>query len=135
MLSNYINSDEKNDNNNNGGSCQSESCPKKNLDDNIDKKNFFNNDDYKIDNLIYFDFSFDEFSNLLLILISSILQILAFVVVPLLLSIAFLTLLERKILASVFHGRLGPNFVGFRGILQPIADGLKLLFKEILFYL
>jgi len=58
------------------------------------------------------------------------LQILAFVV-PLLLAIAFLTLFERKILASV-QGRVGPNFVGIRGLLQPIADGVKLLFKEVI---
>jgi NADH-quinone oxidoreductase subunit H len=62
--------------------------------------------------------------------IGTVLQILSFVI-PLLLAIAFLTLLERKILASV-QGRVGPNFVGPRGILQPIADGVKLLFKEVI---
>jgi len=64
------------------------------------------------------------------ILLGTILQILSFLI-PLLLAIAFLTLFERKILASV-QGRLGPNFVGSQGILQPIADGIKLLFKEII---
>jgi NADH-quinone oxidoreductase subunit H len=44
-------------------------------------------------------------------------------------SVAFLTLLERKVMAS-FQSRRGPNTVGIVGILQPIADGLKLLFKE-----
>lgn len=50
----------------------------------------------------------------------------------LLISIAFLTLLERKIL-SAMQRRKGPNIVGFWGILQPFADGLKLIFKESIF--
>lgn len=46
-----------------------------------------------------------------------------------LISVAFLTLFERKILASI-QKRKGPNVVGFLGLLQPIADALKLLSKE-----
>ena len=51
------------------------------------------------------------------------------VFVPLLLSIAFLTLAERKIMGSS-QRRIGPNVVGIFGILQPLADGLKLVLKE-----
>jgi NADH-quinone oxidoreductase subunit H len=51
------------------------------------------------------------------------------IIVPVLLAVAFLTLLERKLLASV-QLRRGPAVVGFLGILQPLADGLKLFLKE-----
>ena len=50
-------------------------------------------------------------------------------IVPVLIGVAFLTLLERKSMAS-FQSRRGPNVVGFFGLLQPISDGLKLLLKE-----
>jgi NADH-quinone oxidoreductase subunit H len=49
--------------------------------------------------------------------------------IPLLISVAFLTLLERKVMAS-FQSRRGPNTTGFFGLLQPVADGLKLALKE-----
>jgi len=46
-----------------------------------------------------------------------------------LISTAFLTLLERKVIASI-QRRTGPKIAGFYGILQPFSDGLKLVFKE-----
>ena len=51
------------------------------------------------------------------------------VVVPLLVAIAYLTYAERKVLAFS-QLRKGPNVVGPFGLLQPFADGLKLLVKE-----
>ena len=51
------------------------------------------------------------------------------IVVPLLICVAFLTLAERKVIAAI-QLRKGPNVVGWFGLLQPFADGLKLLLKE-----
>jgi NADH-quinone oxidoreductase subunit H len=50
-------------------------------------------------------------------------------VLPVLIAVAYLTLAERKIMGSM-QQRKGPNVVGFLGLLQPLADGLKLLLKE-----
>jgi NADH-quinone oxidoreductase subunit H len=51
------------------------------------------------------------------------------IIVPLLFGVAYLTYVERKVIAAM-HLRRGPNVVGPFGLLQPLADGLKLFFKE-----
>jgi len=61
-------------------------------------------------------------------IILNLLKIL-FIVVPLLISVAYFTLAERKILAAI-QRRKGPNVVGVYGLLQPLSDGLKLFVKE-----
>ncbi len=53
------------------------------------------------------------------------------IVAPLLLGVAYLTFAERKVIGYM-QVRIGPNRVGPYGLLQPIADGLKLLLKEII---
>jgi len=61
----------------------------------------------------------------LLIALADVLMIL----IPVLLSVAFMTIIERKQLGA-FQRRIGPNTVGWYGILQPFADALKLVLKE-----
>ena len=51
------------------------------------------------------------------------------IVIPLLISVAYFTLAERKILGAI-QRRLGPNVIGSWGLLQPLSDGFKLLVKE-----
>jgi len=58
----------------------------------------------------------------------SIIEVLI-VTVPVLLTVAFVTVSERKTMASM-QRRLGPNIVGYYGLLQAFADALKLLLKE-----
>lgn len=64
-------------------------------------------------------------------LISIVLKILS-IVVPLLISVAYFTIAERKLMGSI-QRRRGPNVIGFLGLLQPLADGLKLFVKETIF--
>jgi NADH-ubiquinone oxidoreductase chain 1 len=58
----------------------------------------------------------------------SIIEVLL-VTVPVLMVVAFVTVAERKTMASM-QRRLGPNIVGYYGLLQAFADALKLLLKE-----
>jgi len=51
------------------------------------------------------------------------------IIVPLLISVAFFTIAERKIMGAI-QMRRGPNIIGYIGLLQPLADGAKLFTKE-----
>jgi NADH-quinone oxidoreductase subunit H len=70
----------------------------------------------------FFDYLFELFG-----IVGSIILI----TIPLLLAVAYLTYAERKVIAAV-QLRKGPNVVGPFGLLQPIADAIKLLFKEVI---
>lgn len=61
----------------------------------------------------------------------NVLKIVA-IIVPLMLAVAYLTYAERKVIGYI-QVRIGPNRVGPWGLLQPIADGLKLALKEVIF--
>jgi len=65
---------------------------------------------------------------LYLISLISVLEV-VLIVVPVLLTVAYVTVAERKTMASM-QRRLGPNIVGYYGLLQAFADALKLLLKE-----
>ena len=65
---------------------------------------------------------------MLLFIISNLLKILS-IIIPLLISVAYFTIAERKLM-GIIQRRKGANVVGFVGLLQPLADGLKLFSKE-----
>jgi len=67
-------------------------------------------------------------NNFTLFFLISLIKILI-IIVPLLISVAYFTLAERKILGAM-QRRRGPNVVGLYGLLQPLSDGFKLLIKE-----
>ena len=64
----------------------------------------------------------------MILILITILKILS-IVIPLLISVAYFTIAERKIMGAI-QRRRGPNVIGFMGLLQPLADGLKLFTKE-----
>jgi NADH-quinone oxidoreductase subunit H len=64
----------------------------------------------------------------MLLTIILILKILG-IIVPLLIAVAYFTIAERKIMGAI-QRRRGPNVIGYIGLLQPLADGLKLFVKE-----
>ena len=70
--------------------------------------------------------SLPEFLRVALVIQGQILLI----IVPVMLSVAYLTYAERRVIGYM-QRRRGPNRVGWQGLLQPIADGLKLLSKEV----
>jgi len=74
---------------------------------------------------------------ILLILFNTVLDCIIYLIIiiilnllPLIISIAFFTLAERKIMAAI-QRRRGPNITGYWGLLQPFADGVKILIKEV----
>jgi len=70
----------------------------------------------------------NDLNKLIMLILEIVLSYLC-LVVPLLVAIAYFTLYERHILAAL-QRRQGPNIVGFYGLFQPLADGLKLFVKE-----
>ena len=68
---------------------------------------------------------------MILLITCTVLKILA-IVISVLISVAYFTIAERKIM-GIIQRRKGPNVIGFVGLLQPLADGLKLFVKETIF--
>jgi len=73
---------------------------------------------------------FNQLPEIVITTFWTVLKIVA-IVIPLMASVAYLTYFERRVIGFM-QGRLGPNRVGYFGLLQPIADALKLMFKEII---
>lgn len=65
---------------------------------------------------------------MIILIFVTLLKVLS-IVVPLLLAVAYFTIAERKIMGAI-QRRRGPNVIGYIGLLQPLADGLKLFVKE-----
>lgn len=81
-------------------------------------------------NLVYdFFYNYFYFGESFLYLIGFCLAKFILFIVPILIAMAFFTLVERKLMASM-QRRRGPNVVGLFGLLQPFADAVKLLIKE-----
>lgn len=76
--------------------------------------------------LCFVSFSIENYYSNLDFIIHSLLTL-----IPLLIVVAFFTLAERKAMAAI-QRRKGPNIIGIWGVLQPFADGLKLVVKEII---
>ena len=73
----------------------------------------------------------DQLIEIILLIFPILIKILI-IVIPIILSVAYLTYAERRII-GLMQMRMGPNVVGPMGLLQPIADAVKLLFKEVIF--
>ncbi len=74
--------------------------------------------------ILFYNLDLNIFIYFLYVLLSSLILI-----ISILIAVAYFTLLDRKVMASM-QRRRGPNVVGFFGLLQPLADGAKLLVKE-----
>ena len=95
---------------------------------NMTLKNLYLNAPFLNFRAILRDKFYFNFLNMLSLILKTILYFLS-LIIPLLIAVAYFTLIERQVLAAV-QRRQGPNIVGFFGLLQPLADGLKLFLKE-----